>query len=218
MDLYGDLPPATGDQTASVPALGGWSQSQSFLKPRQISTPVAEEVKAAPVAKPIKPTSMFAFKPRQTSSAPAKSAAIVPSTTSTFSISINTTSEITSVLPPQPSPTVKSPKDSPIKEKENVEFNDNYSFDVEDAYDPRKPNDYFAYCEERLEIKKLKKLAEENKIQLAEQEKQREEYAKIRQKAVESGDFTALLNSSMNQNRGGFSGSKFSNFSSAPGE
>jgi hypothetical protein len=45
------------------------------------------------------------------------------------------------------------------------------SFDVEDPYEPSRPNDYLRWCEERLEKKRLDKLADENKIRIQEAEK-----------------------------------------------
>jgi splicing factor 45 len=74
------------------------------------------------------------------------------------------------------------------------------SFDVEDPYEPSRPNDYLAYCEERLEQKRLAKLAEENNRKLIEIEQARAQLERERQDAVEKGDVQRL--SAMGAGRG----------------
>ena len=79
------------------------------------------------------------------------------------------------------------------------EFNTNSSFDVSDPYDPKKPNDYIAYCSERLEKRRLKLLEEENKKHIEEMNKAREELELERKKAAEKGDYTFLMKSMQQQ-------------------
>ena len=66
------------------------------------------------------------------------------------------------------------------------------SFDVEDPYDPLKPNDYLLWCEERLEKKRVDKLAEENKSKMAAAERARVDMERERQQAMENGDVQRL--------------------------
>lgn len=66
------------------------------------------------------------------------------------------------------------------------------SFDVEDPYDPSRPNDYLLWCEERLEKKRLDKLSEENKQLMAEAEKARLDMEKERSSAMVNGDVQRL--------------------------
>ena len=64
----------------------------------------------------------------------------------------------------------------------------NMSFEVDDPYDPSRPNDYLAYCEERLDQQRQKDLAEENIRKFAEIERHREQMEKERAEAIQSGD------------------------------
>lgn len=64
----------------------------------------------------------------------------------------------------------------------------NMSFEVDDPYDPSRPNDYLAYCEERLDQQRQKELAEENIRKFAEIERHREQMEKERAEAIQSGD------------------------------
>jgi splicing factor 45 len=66
------------------------------------------------------------------------------------------------------------------------------SFDVEDPYDPSRPNDYLLWCEERLEKKRLDKLNEENKQLMAEAERARLDMEKERSEAMVNGDVQRL--------------------------
>ena len=68
----------------------------------------------------------------------------------------------------------------------------NSNFDVQDPYDPFKPNDYLTYCEERLEQKRLKKLDEENQKVYVELEKKRLEKERERQEAIEEGNSNSI--------------------------
>ena len=86
------------------------------------------------------------------------------------------------------------------------EFNTNSSFDVSDPYDPKKPNDYIAYCSERLEKRRLKLLEEENKKHIEEMNKAREELELERKKAAEKGDYTFLMKSMQQQQQQGSRG------------
>jgi hypothetical protein len=73
------------------------------------------------------------------------------------------------------------------------EFNIHDSWEVSDAYDPRRPNDYIEYCQERLETKRLIKLEEQNRQRLEEQERARSLLEAERRQAAESKDFQKLI-------------------------
>lgn len=220
MDLYGDLPPASSGDTPQ----SNWSQTQTALRPRQLVNEPQKQSADPPAATANKnknasvliaakllprASTSLAFRPRQTAPLNPKTGGALTGSTGTGGLA-NASVTIEAESPSVNSQlltegfTVSSTQKK--ENKENVtqkELNDNYSFDVEDAYDPRKPNDYIAYCEERLEMRRLAKLQEENKAKLHEFEQMREENAKQRQLAVASGDYSSLLTSSINQNRSG---------------
>jgi hypothetical protein len=79
------------------------------------------------------------------------------------------------------------------QEKEKEEFNTHSSFDVDDPYDPRVPNDYFKYCEEREEQKRVKYMVEENQRNLEEIERQRLIMENQKKELIEKKDYQKLI-------------------------
>lgn len=211
MSLYGDLPP---------PSEGA---AEDGLEYKHFGTapfvPIAAETVASTTTSKVNPSVMLkptnlAFKPRQTkssiSNAPVQSAPKpAPS---------NITIAPTSLPPPVDTKETK-PKENKHPTKISVVFspganlngkdkekdlspeddddfvNLNTSFEIaeEDAYDPRRPNDYIAYCEERLQQRKAIKLAEENRRILDEQQRANEQLERERREAVLRGDFQRLV-------------------------
>lgn len=74
-----------------------------------------------------------------------------------------------------------------------LEFNSNSIFDVEDPYDPLRPNDYIKLCEEREEKARRDRIVEDNVKQLQQQEQMRAEREQKRKAAIQNMDMTSLL-------------------------
>jgi hypothetical protein len=209
MDLYGDLPPALGDSNTGKSKTIGWARPALNLFPRQIQTSSDQSHKdtiianeSTTVQKPtdkknvMKMPNSLAFKPRQ---------ATIPIITTVGVNSVHskvvTTENIHHSKKQAPinenhyndintKNNEKNEKTQhPDKTQEDTRFNTNDNFDVDDPYDPCKPNDYIAYCEERLEKKRLKRMEEENKIKFEELERDRNEREKERLNAAKSGLF-----------------------------
>lgn len=83
------------------------------------------------------------------------------------------------------------------------EFNTNSSFDIEDAYDPNRPNDYIAYCSERLERRKQARVQEDNMRRMDEADRAREALEKERREAAQRGDYQTLLSSAISMSSAG---------------
>lgn len=73
--------------------------------------------------------------------------------------------------------------------------NENSSWDLlgEEEYDVNTPNDYIAYCEERLEQRKFEKLQKENKRLILEQESNRTKVEQERREASMKGDYAHFM-------------------------
>lgn len=186
-DLYGDLPPASGDiqpggSTLKLPIAALHKQSSAAPPSApQTAQPAFEEGK--PLAKPKLGASSLIFKPRQTAvpHVTHKPVKLVPS--------VNSSSSAPVVKVDQAVVGDEAEGDSAPSNGSNC----NESFDVPDPYNPQRPNDYIAFCEERIESKRLAKLAEENQKRLEETERLRKEQERQRQEAAERGDFRSLL-------------------------
>eukprot|EP01039_Chlorochromonas_danica_P007399 gene7399-8185_t len=209
MDLYGDLPPIGAEKDSWKDSS---SQSGSLSETKSLSLPVPtvetreagtsqEGVKAKPNNKPFSATLLF--KPRQTSkihNALSASSGVKTSAPSDNQNTVSTIQKPVSASEPSIVRETNSQENSQEQHKEEEEeepelFNTNSSFDVEgqDSYDPMRPNDYLTFCQEREEMKRLAKLAEDNQRTLEEMERQRREKERERQLAAESGDFQKLL-------------------------
>jgi hypothetical protein len=181
MNFYGDLPPAQGESTGTVTSSG-----QSWTAGAQV---VAKSA-------PAKPTSL-AFKPRQTAVAISKpvSAVNAASTAKVVPLASAGTaqrSDSSQILSDQ----ITHPNNvnSMSTEINTIpQFNNNASFDVMEAYDPKFPNEYIAYCEERLERKKVQRMMEENKRVMEEAERARNELERERRDASLRGDIQSLI-------------------------
>jgi len=212
MNLYEDLPPASGESASDQKILIGttWSktlgQDAGFKytnenmkatkgidknadihhNSRQTSIDPQVPSKVLP-SKPFMPSSLL-FKPRQASVVNNKT-----NITSKFDSNKIDAKKYNSSFP---SELIVDPIIAPSNDIDQgvIELNMNANFDVEDPYDPRRPNDYILYCEEREEQKRLGKLAEENKIKLEELEKARMEMQHQRREAAASKDYQKLLN------------------------
>lgn len=182
MNFYGDLPPAQGAAQGSVTSaeLDGWN------------FPTQAQIKTASV-KTTKPGNL-AFKPRQ---AAVPSGSRATSNTASVPKSLNVTTVSTTPTPNTSflsSVTHTQSQLPPAEHRQSPsQFNNNASFDVADAYDPRVPNEYIAYCEERLERKKALRMMEDNRRVMEEAERARAELERQRNQAAQRGDIQSLL-------------------------
>ena len=180
MDLYGDLPPAQGCESdvSSVNPTVAYGTTKLAVEKVKLA------VKTAP-----KVVSSLAFKPRQT----------VPSVqTSRTVAAVSQKHQIdtsgSEVIPVIVSSTNTSRPEMQVSRLE-TEFNTNSSYDVDHAYDPKTPNDYIAYCSERLEKRKELRLQEENARHMQAAEEARTQLEKERREAAQRGDYQSLLSS-----------------------
>lgn len=216
MDLYGDLPPI-GAEKDSWKDSSSQSGSLSDTKSLSLPVPTADTTRETSTgqdgakAKPNKPFSAtLLFKPRQTSklhnslsaSSGVKTSASSDTQNTVFAIqkpavaavaAVSTTSESSMVREANSKESFQ--ENHKEEEESDLLFNMNSSFDVEgqDSYDPMRPNDYLTFCQDREEMKRLAKLAEDNQRTLEEMERQRREKERERQLAAETGDFQKLL-------------------------
>ena len=191
MNLYGDLPPVgTGsavpaDSKAMV-SQSGWSRPKMGVVPRSIS------VGGSAGAKLISGGSSAAFKPRKASAVTPTSTIGVPGFANRLVVPVVSTEVVNVKRSIDGIPLNQHPADFTISQSNVVNSIHGASFDVEDPYDPTRPNDYLMWCEERLEKKRLDKLADENKLKMASAERARVDMERERQEAVESGDVLRL--------------------------
>ena len=199
MNLYGDLPPV-GTGVAAFPATdskvivsqSGWSRPNAGRMgqiPRSISMGAAGTNKSLSIG--VLPS----LKSKQTLSSQG-----------TANMTMSVQSAVNHMLVPVVSTEIinqkrslevvsarqQSATDFPSSSNQVSSNNHGASFDVEDPYDPSRPNDYLLWCEERIERKRLDKLAEENKRKIAEGERARLDMEKERHRAMESGDVQRL--------------------------
>lgn len=208
MNLYEDLPPVSGKSAASNSIIGSaWSNVSSHSAPTgsleaanvgkkeapqtkvsinsESSRPITNEsnVLSKPSAtKPFLPSSLL-FKPRQTTTATQKQ-----KQNDSTSLKVEVAPSIQNFLPD-----LSNASQQNASEEKYEYFNSNTSFDVDEPYDPRRPNDYIAFCQEREESKRLGRLAEENKKKLEELENARQELERKRRDAAEKKDYYALV-------------------------
>jgi splicing factor 45 len=183
MDLYGDLPPALGEEAsgtgagagAGAPAAsvaGGWARPAGpSLVPRGVHGGAGGGRG--------KPGITMQFKPRQTVAATAKPTASIANLTAKHNIQ----------APPE------------VLKQTPVVSQLAYTFEVENPYDPATPNDYIAYCQERLDAKKRIRLDEENRLELESRRREQQGVEKERAEALAAGDL-GRVQASMGRGRG----------------
>lgn len=76
------------------------------------------------------------------------------------------------------------------------------NFEASDEYDPSKPNDFFKFCDERKERRRLEELQQENFEYLRRIEKERDERELEKKMAIESGDLEKLQDLTSGRGRG----------------
>ena len=193
MNLYGDLPPVgTGSTVPSdskaLVSQSGWSRPKMGQVPRSISIGAGGGTKPSFVGLPT------SFKPRQASATtPTATTAVVPGFANRLAVPVIST-EIVNQKRGVDGILLGKQQAADLSPIQNHAMNSSHgaSFDVEDPYDPSRPNDYLIWCEERLERKRLDKLAEENKLKMAAAERARVDMEKERQDAMQSGDVQRL--------------------------
>ena len=191
MDLYGDLPPPGSD--GEVRSTVRFAMQQG-VRPKAATAAFHRPVPEAssgpkPLATPGGSSSFkTVFKPRQTitKDAAPKKPAITP-------VAFSSLPAVPTLAPPDFSMA------APASDEKFMEVG---SFESEDPYDPSRPNDYLLYCEERLELKRLKRLEKENERLLQERERERERVERERQEAIEKGDVGRLEASLGSRGRG----------------
>lgn len=194
MNLYGDLPPVgTGSQATTaldsklLVTQSGWSRPNAGRigqVPRSISM-------GAATASKLQSSANVASKPK----IPIQFAvtSVVQNVTSHQLVPVVSTEVLNQKrqhdgekIPPQPVHSL------PNCQNQVSNASHGASFDVDDPYDPSRPNDYLLWCEERLEKKRLDKLGEENKQLMAEAERARLDMEKERSEAMVNGDVQRL--------------------------
>ena len=190
MNLYGDLPPVGTGSAATPTSSGkalvsqnGWSRPNNGRigqVPRSLSMGLAGTAKSLNTNLP--PT----LKPKLAQTA---------TTTTTVRSIINH-----QLVPAVSTETVTNQKrvhhqivsDGSLPQNQIAHPNHGASFEVDDPYDPSRPNDYLLWCEERLERKRLDKLADDNRHKMAEGERARLDMERERSEAMESRDVQRL--------------------------
>ena len=199
MNLYGDLPPV-GTGVAAFPATdskvivsqSGWSRPNAG---RMGQIPRSISIGAAGANKSLAVGVSTVLKPKQALNGPvtANMTTSVPSAVNHVLVPLVSTEIINQKRSLEgASVRLQSATDFPPSNNQVFSSNHGASFDVEDPYDPSRPNDYLFWCEERIEKKRLEKLAGENKRKIAEGERARLDMEQERYKAMESGDVQRL--------------------------
>ena len=196
MDLYGDLPPTSGGSggMGSVAIGHGWARPNASLVPKRNAPAVADNKSSTSSAVPIDPQgigkqSSVSAPPVPSSKTTFSSVAFKPrQAPSSISMSHNNNTASIQTVP-------KSEKQINISSSKSM-ADDNFdlvaSFEAPDPYDPSKPNDYLAWCEERLERKRRARLEEENRHTLEQLERERVAIERERAAAAEKGDVQKL--------------------------
>lgn len=211
MDLYGDLPPAK-DASALEASLyssaktAGPSAELVVVSPAPVNDNEAKKAGTKPFGGFLVPN----FKPRKAqstvkSTAKSLAPAITLSSSSSTTVSKTPLSErmvgdqaSTHFMESSANSSIENdipPHNSAFVDSGFQEFNTIGSFDVSDAYEPRRPNDYISWCEERLEMQRIAKLEAENKKLLEEAERTRKKLEEERAAAAKAGDLQKLQNS-----------------------
>lgn len=217
MDLYGDLPPAAGDDkklstTSSMIAPGGWARPNANLVPKR-QTATLEKLSE-------KTNSNTSQQVKQEGLQPERMATTPKNTTSSHSSFVPRSSTLMAFKPRQAVSTqsttlptsdvhlkitqqLDSVKSIPNNLSESpATIIDVSTFDVPDPYDPAKPNDYLQWCEERIERKRRARIEVENRKTIEENEKQRAALEKQRAEASQQGDVDRLMALGSGRGRG----------------
>lgn len=232
MDLYGDLLGKADEKADTQQPLLGTSwmslktkshhSKQKTAANESTSKDVKESAKEQEVRPPPPPSSSSAtkftpstllFKPRQTAvpqgakQLPTQSHAVDRQQSKPTETVVSQSSEPESAPKRQRLDQDASHHDNVTAPKELNKislfiFNTTSSFEVEDPYDPRRPNDYFTVCKQREEAQRKKQLAEENRRKMEENERHRAEVEKLRREAIEKQDFKALAENSSGSSSG----------------
>jgi hypothetical protein len=229
-DLYGDLPPPsheTANTALSKPEIGNsWialnpvtskhaEASSKGHKTQQLQAQSEVNLtknKQTTTSSRFVPSTVL-FKPRQTAVPTSSTPALSSSSSSNNGLVANSSSlshrtgKPNNTSETSPSSTVEPsvaipPTDVHIVIAKTTEFNPNNSFDVDNPYDPRRPNDYHQYCNKREEEKRLAALAVDNKRKLEEMERARADVERQRKIALERGDYQTLLSTSLTDSSG----------------
>ena len=206
MDLYGDLPPPSCDGGGNK-GTSSSSGNTSLLSSAKLasSSPSSQPnmpLKTAPLnAGKVKPAGFsMAFKPRQTAisretPSTVKKSIPLPSNSSIPLIDVSISNRLPlSSMPTELPAALALP---PTNAQPEMGF-----FDVEDPYDPSRPNDYIQMCEERQEKKRLRRMEEENYRILQQREQERLRVEAERAEALQKGDFSRVEASLAGPRRG----------------
>lgn len=228
MDLYGDLLNKTKDvaEGSQQPLLGSsWmSLKTKNQKAKVVNLEIVNNNKVPSPATVIEtssatassstakflPTSLL-FKPRQTNPGPIKLSTgfpdadnkVIQRTGSNGSGDALHSQKSVLPLSETAEPNAKRPRivgeqNNIFRVKEDALFNITSSFEVDDPYDPRRPNDYFEICKDREEKKRKRQIAEENQRKLEENNRIRADLERQRREAMEKQDYKTLAaNASM---------------------
>ena len=164
---------------SSIPSKDGVKNRKDVDPPVQIAKPVVQATKPTPA----KPKTVMTFKPRQTIAATAVKPAVS---------SENTAPKQTTVTATHTETHSAKRVSAPVK---------NYSFEVQDPYDPMKPNDYLEWCQERIEAKKQEQLEKDNLAEIHARQLEQKRVEKERADALAAGDMSRVK-ASMGRGRG----------------
>jgi len=223
MDLYGDLPPAAGEENKSnstgnaMIAPGGWARPNANLVPKRHTVVPLDKTtekgtnSASTQIKDSKQTDKTTTTPKN--STPGGQSSFVPRSSTLMAFkprqapALQNQSTTQSIVDIQikPAAVVDSTK-LPENNNPNIESPaavvDVSTFDVSDPYDPAKPNDYLLWCEERIERKRRARIEVENRKTIEENEKQRATLEKQRAEASQQGDVDRLMALGSGRGRG----------------
>lgn len=200
MDLYGDLPPAQGDVPTSRREETEYLQQNSTVSKLVPSGEAAAAKKTRRGVNGVTAQNLAAFKPRQTKKSFASQRNVgvadvsplvdtpcitLSQPSSKFDNSADGNLVTGNSATPQLDPSsgnASTPSCTAITSYETDGF----------PYEPHRPNDYLEWCAERLDIKRARRLEEENRLVLEAMEDSRKKLEDERSNAVKSGDIKRL--------------------------
>lgn len=155
---------------------------------------------APQAAKPL-PPKVLPFRPRQTNAAVAAAAAGAQKQVASTGSGLSSVSALSHRNPGVAIPSNVESARAPLSETTKQVDKNPCNFDVDDPYDPAKPNDYIEWCKARLERKRMLRLEEENRAQLEERRKAEKQMEEERSSALAAGDLDKVQ-ASMGLGRG----------------